>query len=105
MGNALRTCQKVTAEDRGEVDLHAELYEVEQKLYRAYDQVILLKKKRRDVERRMALAQHRQQISYGNTLRFRGQVIQGILNTYLEYACVKREEMVRLRLKMFGEEE
>jgi len=78
-------------------NLYAELYETENRFRRSCEQIILLNNKLEDLQLRYDKAKTDNHKSYRYNLRLKMATVEGVRNTYYEYACWKAEKVAELR--------
>jgi len=79
--------------------LYAELYETENRFRRACEQIILLNNKLEDLQLRYDKARLDNHKSFRYNLRLKMATVEGVRNSYYEYACWKAEKVAELRLQ------
>ena len=85
-------------------DMYAQLYESQRRYQRACDQLFLLNDKLGALNNRYCKAKTENQKNFRYHLRMRILIVEGILNAYCNYACLKKNEILDLRFKLFGED-
>ena len=83
--------------------MYAQLYESQRRFQRACDQINHLNVKLEDINNRYMKAKADDHKSYRYTLRMRLLVVEGTLKTFCHYACLKKNEVLDLRFKLYGE--
>ena len=85
-------------------DMYAQLYESQRRYQRSCDQLVLLNAKLGELQKRYCKAKAVNHRNFRYHLRMRILVVEGILNAYLNYACLKKNEILDLRFKLFNED-
>ncbi|KAH3734876.1 hypothetical protein DPMN_041327 [Dreissena polymorpha] len=83
--------------------MYAQLYESERRFQRACDQITFLNGKLEDFNKRYERAIRNEDKCFRYKLRMRILVAEGLLQTYCQYACLKKNEVLDLRFKLYGE--
>ena len=86
-------------------DLQSVLVEKEKKFYQACAQVRLLNTRLGELEVRCEKAQRARQLSFLYNHRLRMTTMEGVRNTYYEYACRKAQEILKVRHFLLEERE
>lgn len=84
--------------------MYAQLYETEKRFYRACDQITHLNAKQQQLQTRYIKARDANDKCFRYNLRMRLLVVEGLLKRYCHYACMKKNEVLDLRLKLYGED-
>jgi hypothetical protein len=79
-------------------NLYAELFETETRFRRACEQIILLNRKLEDLQLRYDKARIDNHKSFRYNLRLKMATVEGVRNSYYEYACWKAETVAELRV-------
>ena len=85
-------------------DMYAQLYESKRRYQRACDQLVLLNDKLDALNNRYRKAKTENHRSFRYHLRMRIIVVEGMLDAYTNYACLKKNEVLDLSFKLFGED-
>ena len=85
-------------------DMYAQLYESRRRYQRACDQLVLLNDKVGALNNRYSIAKAENHRSFRYHLRMRILVVESMLDAYSNYACLKKNEILDLRFKLFGED-
>ena len=85
-------------------DMYAQLYESKLRYKRACDQLLLLNEKLDALNNRYRTAKTENHRSFRYHLRMRIIVVEGMLDAYTNYACLKKNEILDLNFKLFGED-
>jgi hypothetical protein len=85
-------------------DMYAQLYECEKRFRRACDQITHLNGKLYDLQTRYARARNNNDKCFRYNLRMRLLVVEGLVKHYCHYACLKKNEVLDLRFKLYGED-
>lgn len=85
------------------MDKRFSLIDHEKKFRRACEQIVQLNFKLGELQDRYMKAKKSNQRSFRYSLRLRLAVVEGMRNTYYEYAHKKAEMVADLRRKLFGE--
>lgn len=85
------------------LDKRFSLVDSERRFRRACEQIVLLNQKLEELQRRYNRAKDINQKSFRYSLRLRLSVLEGIRNTYFDYAHAKAEQVGELRRDLFGE--
>lgn len=85
-------------------DMYAQLYESQRRFQRACDQLVLLNDCLEKLNKRYIKARADDQKMFRYRLRMRILTVEGILNAYCNYACLKKNEVLDLRFKLYGED-
>ena len=80
--------------------MYAELYETESRFRRACEQIILLNNSLEDLQLRYDKARVDNHKSFRYNLRLKMATVEGVRNSYYEYACWKAETVAELRLRV-----
>ena len=80
--------------------LDERLVEARKKFERAYQQIVLLEQKMRDLEVRYKRAVKHKKNSFRYNLRLRLSIVTGMKMMYHQYASTKAEEATRLRTQI-----
>lgn len=86
------------------LDKRFSLVNSERRFRRACEQIVLLNQKLEELQLRYGRAKSDNLRSYRYSLRLRLAVVEGLRNTYYEYAHGKADEVAELRQELFGEE-
>ena len=84
--------------------MYAQLYESQRRYQRACDQLLLLNQRLTLLNRRYGSARYNDQKIFRYSLRMRILTVEGLLNAYCNYACLKKNEVLDLRFKLYGED-
>ena len=84
-------------------DMHAQLYEAQKRFHRACVQINHLNDKLENLQRRYVKAKSDDDKFFRYSLRMRLLTVEGIIKCYCQYACLKKNEVLDLRFKLFGE--
>ena len=85
-------------------DMYAQLYESQRRYQRSCDQLVLLNAKLGELQNRYSKAKAENQRNFRYHLRMRILTLEGIMNAYCNYACLKKNEVLDLRFKLFDED-
>jgi hypothetical protein len=85
------------------LDKRFSLVDSERRFRRACEQIVLLNHKLEDLQRRYARAKSENRKSFRYSLRLRLAVVEGLRNTYYDYAHGKADHVAELRQELFGE--
>lgn len=85
-------------------EMYAQLHEAECRFQRAFDQIILLNGKIDGIRRRYDKARAANDKCFRYSLRMRILTLEGLIKCYCQYACLKKNEALDLRFKLFGED-
>lgn len=85
-------------------EMYAQLYESQRRFQRACDQMLLLNNRLTALNRRYNNAKIDDQKIFRYRLRMRVLVVEGMLSAYCNYACLKKNEVLDLRFKLYGED-
>ncbi|KAK6177893.1 hypothetical protein SNE40_012767 [Patella caerulea] len=77
--------------------LEAKLLETEQRFHRAYEQIVLLDNKLKDLQVRYNRAKRDGNRSFCYTIRLKMSGVQGVRNVYRQYSQHKSEKIIQLR--------
>ena len=80
--------------------MYAELYETEIRFRRACEQIILLNNSLEDLQLRYDKARVDNHKSFLYNLRLQMATVEGVRNSYNEYACWKAETVAELRMRV-----
>ncbi|KAH3826093.1 hypothetical protein DPMN_127986 [Dreissena polymorpha] len=83
--------------------MYAQLYESKRRFQRACDQIAFLYGRLDDFNKRYKRAIQNEDKCFRYKLRMRILVADGLLQTYCQYTCLKKNEVLDLRLKLNGE--
>lgn len=83
--------------------MYAQLYEAERRFERACDQITHLNGKMEDIQRRYERARDVNDKCFRYSLRMRLLTVEGLIKCYCQYACLKKNEVLDLRFKLYGE--
>lgn len=86
------------------LDKRFALIGAEQRFKRACEQIVLLNGKIRDMQRRYNKAKRDNLRSFRYNMRLQLAVVEGLRNTYYDYAHNKADQVAQLRQELFGEE-
>ena len=81
-------------------NLSAQLYETESRFRRACQQIILLNSRLEELQLRYDQARLDNHKSFRYNLRLKMATVEGVRNSYYEYACWKAETVAELRLQV-----
>ena len=81
-------------------NIHAELYEAENRFRRSCEQIILLNSKLDDLQLRYDKARIVNHKSFRYNLRLKMATVEGVRNSYYEYACWKAETVAELSRRL-----
>ena len=81
-------------------NLYAQLYETENRFRRACEQIILLNSRLEELQLRYDQARLDNHKSFRYNLRLKMATVEGVRNSYYEYACWKAETVTELRLQV-----
>ena len=81
-------------------NLYAQLYETENRFRRACEQIILLNSRLEELQLRYDQARLDNHKSFRYNLRLKMATVEGVRNSYYEYACWKAETVAELRLQV-----
>jgi len=84
-------------------NIYAQLYESERRFQRACVQITLLTGKLEDFNKRYGRAVQNEDKCFRNKMRLRIWVAEGLLHNYCQYACLKKNEVLDLRFKLYGD--
>jgi hypothetical protein len=79
------------------------LIDTERRFRKACEQIILLNSRFEELQLRYNRAKNANHKSFRYSLRLRLSVLEGLRNTYYEYAHAKAEQVGKLRKELFGE--
>ena len=85
-------------------DMYAQLYESQRRFRTACDQLVLLNDKLTTLNKRCDDATSKEHGTFQSALRMRIMILEGMLVAYYNYACLKQNEVLDLRFKLFGED-
>lgn len=85
-------------------NMYAQLHEAEKRMRNAYRQITLLNERLENERQRYQKAYEENSRTWRYNLRMKVVIIEGMINVYYEYLCLKKVEIKDLRLKLFGEE-
>ena len=85
-------------------EMYAQLYESQRRFQRACDQLVLLNNRLTELNRRYNNARIDDLKIFRYRLRMRVLVVEGMLSAYCNYACLKKNEVLDLRFKLYGED-
>jgi hypothetical protein len=85
------------------LDKRFSLVDSERRFRRACEQIVFLNNKLEDLQRRYAKAEMDNRKSFRYSLRLRLAVVEGLRNTYYDYAHGKANHVAELRQELFGE--
>lgn len=94
---------KVRSCTSSKMDKRFSLIDHEKKFRRACEQIVQLNFKLGELQDRYMKAKKNNQRSFRYSLRLRLAVVEGMRNTYYEYAHKKAEVVADMRRKLFGE--
>lgn len=83
--------------------MYAQLYESERRFKRACAQITHLNGKLQDLQKRYIQARDANDKCFRYNLRMRLLVVEGLAKRYCHYACLKKNEVLDLRFKLYGE--
>ena len=81
-------------------NLYAQLYETESRFRRACEQIILLNSRLEELQLRFDQARLDNHKSFRYNLRLKMATVEGVRNSYYEYACWKAETVAELTLQV-----
>jgi len=84
-------------------NMYAQLYESERRFQKACDQIAFLNGWLYDLQMTYEKAVRDNDKCFRYKLRMRILVAEGLLQTYCQYACLKKNEVHDLRFKLYGE--
>ena len=84
--------------------MYAQLYESEKRFRRACDQIAFLNDKLHDLQARYTRARDNNNKCFRYNIRMRLLVVEGMVKSYCHYACLKKNEVLDLRFKLYGED-
>ena len=84
--------------------MQTDLQTLEDKFYRACDQIILIDRKLKDMSSRYAAANKNGQRSMRYNRRLQLVTLEGVRAAYYQYAQQAAEKMTALRCQLYGEE-
>ncbi|KAK6177889.1 hypothetical protein SNE40_012763 [Patella caerulea] len=82
--------------------LHDELSETEHRFHRAYEQIVLLDNKLKDLQVRYNRAKRDGNRSFCYTIRLKMSGVQGVRNVYRQYIEKKAEQILQFRQILQG---
>lgn len=85
------------------LDKRFSLVDNERRFRRACEQIVLLNHKLEELQSRYARAKADNHRTYRYSLRLRLAVVEGLRNTYYDYAHGKADHVAELRKELFGE--
>ena len=85
-------------------EMYAQLYESQLRFQRACDQLQLLNQRLATLNLRYGKARDDDLKTFRYSLRMRILVVEGLLTAYCNYACLKKNEVLDLRFKLYGED-
>ena len=86
------------------LDKRFQLLDTERRFRRACEQIVQLNYKLDDLQRRYLKAKKENMRTFRYSLRLRLAVVEGLRNTYYDYAHQKAESVAELRQELYGEE-
>ena len=84
-------------------DLHAQLYEAKRRFNRACDQIFHLRCKLGDLNQRYLDARNHGNQVFRRSLSLRIIIAEGVMKAFTRYACLKKNEVLDIRFKLYGE--
>ena len=81
-------------------NLNAELYQTENRFRRACQQIIVLNSRLEELQLRYDQARLDNHKSFRYNLRLKMATVEGVRNSYYEYACCKAETVEELKLRV-----
>ena len=84
-------------------DMYAQLYESNKRFDKACQQIQCLTAKLDGIKKRYNRAKEENHKTFRYSLRMRIMVLEGLLRTYCHYTCLKKNEVLDLRFKLYGE--
>jgi len=84
-------------------ELHAQLHEAQRRFHRACDQILQLGGKLGDLNQRYLDARNQGNPIFRRSIRLRILTVEGLVKTFTHYACLKKNEVLDLRFKLYGE--
>lgn len=84
-------------------EMHAQLYEAQRRFQQACSQIHLLNNKMDQLQRRYVKARDADDKCFRYSLRMRLLTVEGLMKCYCQYACLKKNEVLDLRFKLYGE--
>lgn len=85
-------------------EMYAQLNEAQCRFQRACDQLTHLNAKMEGLKSRYRKARTADDKCFRYTLRMRILTVEGLIKCYCQYACLKKNEVLDLRFKLFGED-
>ena len=85
-------------------EMYAQLHESQRRFQRACDQLALLNNRLTALNRRYNNARIDDQKLFRYRLRMHVLVVEDVLSAYCNYACLKKNEVLDLRFKLYGED-
>jgi len=89
---------------KSSLDKRFQLLDTERRFRRACEQIVQLNYKLDDLQCRYLKAKKENMRTFRYSLRLRLAVVEGLRNTYYDYAHQKAETVAELRKEMYGEE-
>ena len=83
--------------------MYAQLYESQRRFQRACDQIAHLNGKLEDLHFRYKKAREARDKCFRYSLRMRIMAVEGMVKMYAQYACLKKNEVLDLRFKLYDE--
>ena len=96
-----RVGQQIT---KSSLDKRFQLMDTERRFRRACEQIVQLNYKLDDLQCRYLKAKKENMKTFQYSLRLRLAVVEGLRNTYYDYAHQKAETVAELRKEMYGDE-
>lgn len=84
--------------------MYAQVYESQRRFQRACDQLMLLNDRMKALRDKYSAARAENQKLFRYKLRMRIMVLEGFMAAYYNYACLKKNEVLDLRFKLYGED-
>ena len=86
--------------------MYAQLYETQRRFQKASDQLVLLNDTLTSLNRRYGTMYDRagEQDTFLPSMRIRIEVLKGIMAAYCNYIYLKKNEILDLRFKLYGED-
>ena len=85
-------------------EMYAQLYETTKRFHKACEQINFLNAKMEDLNKRYFKAKNENAKVFRYKLRMKVMIVEGLLRTYCHYACLKKNEILDLRFKLYGED-
>lgn len=84
-------------------EMYAQLNEAQSRFSRACDQINHLNGKLDAMQRRYSKARLADDRCFRYNIRMRILIVEGLVKRYCYYACMKKNEVLDLRFKLYGE--